>query len=146
MSEQKKQKPTAPEVGELAVKEPRARAIWKNFTASLRVARKDYGYIWLGALIPAVLFYLIYLVRGLYPFGDGTVLVLDLNGQYAYFFENLRSCVLEGNTLLYSWSRALGGEFLGMYAYYLASPLSYLICLFPKGYTQEFLLVMFTQV
>ena len=143
MSEQKKQKPTAPEVGELAVKEPRARAIWKNFTASLRVARKDYGYIWLGALIPAVLFYLIYLVRGLYPFGDGTVLVLDLNGQYAYFFENLRSCVLEGNTLLYSWSRALGGEFLGMYAYYLASPLSYLICLFPKGYTQEFLLVMF---
>lgn len=103
----------------------------------------EYGYLAIAAIIPAVLFFLIYLVRGLYPFGDGTVLVLDLNGQYVYFFEALRNKVLEGGSLLYSWSRALGGEFLGMYAYYIASPLSYLICLFPKDRTQEFLLVMF---
>lgn len=103
----------------------------------------EYSYLLLGALIPAVLFFLIYLARGLYPFGDGTVLVLDLNGQYVYFFEGLREKVLNGGSLLYSWSRALGGEFLGMYAYYLASPLSYLICLFPKERTQEFLLIMF---
>ncbi len=103
----------------------------------------EYGYLMLGALIPAVLFFLIYLARGLYPFGNGTVLVLDLNGQYVYFFEGLREKVLEGGSLLYSWSRALGGEFLGMYAYYVASPLSYLVCLFPKDRVQEFLLVMF---
>lgn len=103
----------------------------------------EYGYLLLAALIPAILFFLIYLARGIYPFGDGTVLVLDLNGQYVYFFEGLREKVLEGGSLLYSWSRALGGEFLGMYAYYLASPLSYLICLFPKERTQEFLLVLF---
>ncbi len=103
----------------------------------------EYGYLSVAALIPAVIFFLIYLARGLYPFGDGTVLVLDLNGQYVYFFEALRNKVLEGGSLLYSWSRALGGEFLGMYAYYIASPLSYLICLFPKERTQEFLLLMF---
>lgn len=103
----------------------------------------EYKYLSLAAIIPAVLFFLIYLVRGLYPFGNGTVLVLDLNGQYVYFFEALRNKVLEGGSLLYSWSRALGGEFLGVYAYYIASPLSYLICLFPKERTQEFLLVMF---
>ncbi len=103
----------------------------------------EYKYLALAAVIPAVLFFLIYLVRGLYPFGDGTVLVLDLNGQYVYFFEALRNKVLEGGSLLYSWSRALGGEFLGLYSYYIASPLSYLICLFPKERTQEFLLVMF---
>jgi len=97
----------------------------------------------IAAAIPAVLFFLIYLVRGLYPFGQGTVLVLDLNGQYVYFFEGLKNAVLDGGSLLYSWSRALGGEFLGMYAYYLASPLSYLICLFPDNRTQEFLLIMF---
>jgi hypothetical protein len=34
----------------------------------------EYGYLLFAALIPAVLFYLIYLCRGLYPFGDGTVL------------------------------------------------------------------------
>ena len=103
----------------------------------------EYWYLSIAALIPAILFFLIYLSRGLYPFGNGTVLVLDLNGQYVYFFEALRNTVLEGGSLLYSWSRALGGEFMGMYAYYIASPLSYLICLFPVDKTQEFLLIMF---
>lgn len=115
----------------------------KTVKERLLGAWSEYSYLLLGALIPAVLFFLIYLARGLYPFGDGTVLVLDLNGQYVYFFEGLRDKVLNGGSLLYSWSRALGGEFLGMYAYYVASPLSYLICLFPKERTQEFLLVMF---
>ena len=109
----------------------------------LAASLSEYKYISLAAIIPAVLFFLIYLVRGLYPFGNGTVLVLDLNGQYVYFFEALRNKVLEGGSLLYSWSRALGGEFLGIYAYYIASPLSYLICLFPKERTQVFLLVLF---
>ncbi len=116
----------------------------------------EYGYISFAALIPIILFFLTYILRfdivkktgelqfeGLYPFGNGTVLVLDLNGQYVYFFEALRNAVLEGGTLLYSWSRALGGEFLGLYAYYLASPLSYLVCLFPKDRTQEFLYLLF---
>ena len=114
-----------------------------RFSERMSLVKKEYGYIAIAALIPAVLFFLIYLVRGLYPFGNGTVLVLDLNGQYVYFFEALRNAVLDGGSLLYSWSRALGGEFLGMYAYYIASPLSYLICLFPADKVQEFLLVMF---
>lgn len=114
-----------------------------SLSKRMQLARKEYGYICLGALIPALLFFILYLCREMYPFGNGTVLVLDLNGQYAYFFEHLRNCVLEGNSLLYSWERAMGGEFLGMYAYYIASPLSYLICLFPPERTQEFLLVMF---
>lgn len=114
-----------------------------SFGQRVAQIRKEYSYIFLGAFIPAIIFFIIYLGRGLYPFGNGTVLVLDLNGQYAYFFEHLRNCVMDGDNLLYSWSRAMGGEFLGMYAYYIASPLSYLICLFPQERTQEFLLVLF---
>lgn len=115
----------------------------KIFKDKVQSFVNEYSYLLFAALIPAVIFLLIYLVRGLYPFGNGTVLVLDLNGQYVYFFEALKNTVLEGGSMLYSWSRALGGEFLGMYAYYLASPLSYLICLFPDNRTQEFLLIMF---
>lgn len=114
-----------------------------GFLSRLTSIKNEYGYLLMAAAIPAILFFLIYLVRGLYPFGQGTVLVLDLNGQYVYFFEGLKNAVLEGDSLLYTWSRALGGEFLGMYAYYLASPLSYLICLFPDNRTQEFLLILF---
>ncbi len=114
-----------------------------TFKARRRALKDEYGYIAIAALIPALMFLLIYVVRGLYPFGKESVLVLDLNGQYVYFFEALRNKVMDGGSLLYSWSRALGGEFLGMYAYYIASPLSYLVCLFPQERVQEFLLVMF---
>ncbi len=119
------------------------RPLKPSFRDRFQNCRHEYGYLALSALIPAILFFLIYLARGIYPFGDGTVLVLDLNGQYVYFFEALKDTVLEGGSMLYSWSRALGGEFLGIYAYYLASPLSYLILLFPDSMTQEFLLILF---
>ena len=105
---------------------------------------QEYGYLLLCMLIPAVLIYLMYLARGLHPFGDGCVLVLDLNGQYVWFFEALRNFVRGDADLLYSFARQLGGEFLGIYAYYLASPLSFLVSLFPKERMLEALLALFT--
>lgn len=104
---------------------------------------REHWYLLLAMLIPAVLTYLIYVSKTLYPFGDGCVLVLDLNGQYVWFFEALRNFVRGDADLLYSFSRALGGEFLGIYAYYLASPLSFLLCLFPKERMLEGLLALF---
>ncbi len=104
---------------------------------------KTYWYLLLCMLIPAVLTYLMYLARLVHPIGDGSVLVLDLNGQYVYFFEALRNFFKGDASLLYSFSRAMGGEFLGIYAYYLASPFSFLVCLFPKERMLEGLLTLF---
>ncbi|MBR2020647.1 MAG: YfhO family protein [Clostridia bacterium] len=114
-----------------------------NLLQSGKPIWKTYWYLLFAMLIPAILMYLIYLARGIYPFGNGTVLVLDLNGQYVWFFEALRKFVYGDSSLLYSFSRALGGEFLGIYAYYIASPLSYIVCLFPENMMQEALLVLF---
>ena len=98
------------------------------------------SYLLFCFLIPAVIMYLLYLSRGLYPFGDGSVLVLDLNGQYVYFYEALRNAVYGEGSFLYTFFRGLGGEFMGMYAYYLASPLSYIVALFPQTQMLEALL------
>ena len=103
----------------------------------------EYGYLLFAALIPAVLFYIIYLCRGLYPFGDGTVLVLDLNGQYVSFYEGLHNILRGEADLLYSFSRNLGGEFLGIYDYYVASPFAMLLALFPERFMLEALLLLF---
>ena len=94
-------------------------------------------------LIPFGIMLLIYLVRGIHPLGDGSVLVLDLNGQYVYFYEALRDFIWGDSSLLYSFSRALGGEFIGIYAYYIASPFSWLVALFPKSMMLEALLLIF---
>ncbi len=103
----------------------------------------EHRYLILCMLIPTVLMYLIYLTRGIHPFGNASVLVLDLNAQYVWFFEALRKCVYGDASLLYSFCRALGGEFLGIYAYYIASPLSYIVCLFPEDRMLEALLTIF---
>lgn len=87
--------------------------------------------------IPFFLTFLSYTMIGTFPFGPNSVLVLDLNAQYVYFFDALRDAVYGDGSLLYSFSRAMGGEFTGMYAYYLASPLSYIVCLFPRGAITE---------
>ena len=104
---------------------------------------KSCSYLAYCFVIPAVLYFLIYLSMGLHPFGDGSVLVLDLNGQYVYFYEALRNAVLGDTSLLYSFARQLGGEFLGIYAYYVASPFSYIVCLFPQNRMLEALLCIF---
>lgn len=109
------------------------------------LAEKLYGKKYLAAcfLIPAALMFLIYVAMGVFPVSNNSVLVLDLNAQYVYFLEKFRSIFLEGGSFLYSFQRALGGEFMGIFAYYVASPLNLITLLFPKEYMTEALLALF---
>ncbi len=111
------------------------RALYGRLTDAHR--RHPSLYLLLCFAIPAFLMLFVHAIYGVYPFGDNSVLVLDLNGQYVYYFEALRRAVYGDASLLYSFSRNLGGEFVGIYAYYLASPLSYIVCLFPKSMITE---------
>ncbi len=101
------------------------------------------GYLSFAFIIPVIIMYLIYIAMEIHPFGNGSVLVLDLNGQYVYFYEALRNFVYGDASLLYSFSRALGGDFMGIYAYYVSSPFSYIVCLFPQTRILEALLAIF---
>ncbi len=100
-------------------------------------------YLLLCFAVPALIMLLMYICFEVYPIGEASVLVLDLNGQYVYFFEGLRDIIYGDGSLLYSFSRALGGEFIGIFAYYLSSPFSLIVALFPKEYITEALLLMF---
>ena len=82
--------------------------------------------------LPALLMYISYALFGVHPFGDNSVLVLDLNGQYVYYYEAFRDYIHGGNDLFYNWSRNLSGEMFGIFAYYLASPFMLIICLLPR--------------
>jgi len=114
-----------------------------SFTGRLKRAIKTRGYLGLCFIIPALIMWLIYASMEAFPFGEESVLVLDLNGQYVYYFEALRDILTEGGSFLYTFRRALGGEFLGIIGYYLASPLSIIVALFPASMMTEALLCMF---
>lgn len=125
----------------------------KNFFSSARLKISDllgrYDYVCCSFIIPILIFLLMYLcfwiactISGRFSFGNGSVLVLDLNGQYVYFFEALHHILRGDASFFYSWARSLGGEFIGIYAYYLASPLSYIVGLFPSDHITEALLTI----
>lgn len=106
--------------------------------------KHPHAYLAVAFLCPALVLLAAYFAFGVYPFGGESVLVLDLNAQYVYFFGALRRVLHGDASLLYSFSRAMGGEFLGIFAYYLASPLSFLVALFPADNILDALLVIFT--
>lgn len=93
-------------------------------------------------LIPAALMFIAYVIFGVYPFGERSVLTLDLNGQYVYYFENIRDAFWSGENPLYSWSRNLSGGYQGVIGYYLASPFTFIVILMPRSLIIEALMIM----
>ncbi len=89
--------------------------------------------LWLGAFfLPVAIMYLVYSCFGVHPYGDMSVLVLDLNGQYVSYYEMLRDAIWGDKSLIYSWSRNLSGETMGIFGYYLASPFMWIVVLLPR--------------
>lgn len=101
-------------------------------------------YLIIGMIAPAVILYLAFTINGAGIFGFRSILLGDMYNQYANFYSLYKSILSSGNfsQLLYSWKLGLGGGFIGIFAYYLASPLSFLVLLFPKSDMQDFMMVM----
>lgn len=93
-------------------------------------------------IIPVVAMILIFIFRGIFPFGKETFLRTDMYHQYAPFFSEFQYKLHHGGSLLYSWDVGLGINFSALYAYYLASPLNWLLLLCPKGLILEFMTYM----
>lgn len=82
-------------------------------------------------VIPMVVLLLILRERGFYPFGGKSMFIMDMRDQYLEFFASLRNMLLGDDSLFFSWSRSMGGNYMGLFAYYVASPLSFITLFFP---------------
>ncbi|MBQ8515673.1 MAG: YfhO family protein [Ruminococcus sp.] len=102
----------------------------------------DKRFYFLAFFIPVVLTYIAYAIFGIAPFGEESVLCLDLNGQYVYYFEAIRDAFWGDGSLFYDWSRNLSGNFMGIIGYYLASPFTLIIILLPQSWMLTSLLIM----
>ncbi len=126
--------PDIPEADIAAPELPPKRPFYQRFFEDTAFGRALYNRRW-GFLIfflPVFIMWLAYSFYGVHPFGEGSVLVLDLNGQYVSYYEMLRDAIWGDKSLIYSWSRNLGGETMGMFGYYLASPFMWIIVLLPR--------------
>ncbi len=93
----------------------------------------------LAFFIPFFVMILVFIERGIFPFGDRSFLRTDLYHQYAPFFKELLNKLQEGDSLLYSWDIGNGSNFLALYCYYLSSPVNWLVVLCPEQYVIEFI-------
>ena len=93
---------------------------------------KKRTYLSIGAFAaPIAVMLITYYLMNIHPFGERTLLTVDLDDQYISFFSYMRQMLTEGISPLYTFSKNLGGDMVGLGAYYLLSPLN-LIFLFFK--------------
>ncbi len=97
----------------------------------LKRIRIDYRI--LGFLIPFLAVVVTMILRQTEPFGDKySMLYSDCYHQYYPFFFAFRDALRNGESLLHSWDVGMGMDYLGLIAYYLASPLNLLSVLIPS--------------
>ena len=87
--------------------------------------------------VPLICFIFMYIGRGIFPFGDEMYLRSDMYHQYTTFLKEFQSILKNGDSLLYTWNIGLGSDFPGTYAYYLATPLYWLMAILPTEYIPE---------
>lgn len=91
---------------------------------------RENRFIFLSFFTSIAIWLLIAFCYDLTPFGDITILRMDLYHQYGPLFAELRDRLVSGESLLYSWQSGGGGNFLGNFFNYLSSPLSLLVVFF----------------
>lgn len=89
-------------------------------------------FVLLSMATALVLMLFILLIFSCFPFGDTTVLRMDLYHQYGPLFVELFDRVTNGESFLYSWTSGGGSSFLGNYFNYLSSPFFAIIFLFDR--------------
>lgn len=93
----------------------------------------------LSLLLPSTIMLALFVVNGIYPFGDRSFLFSDMYHQYMPFFSELLHKVRGGESLNFSFNVGIGSNFLALFVYYLASPFHVFALLVPERHLMEFM-------
>ena len=107
-------------------------------TRASRFARTAAPYLAAFA-IPFCVLLAAFAMRGIYPFGDVSVMLYDMPVQYAEYFGWLIQVLHGQGNLLYSNAAGLGGGMFSLFTYYLSSPFNLIAFFFtPETVPQLF--------
>ena len=97
----------------------------------------DNRFVFAACGIAAGIMLIVYACTSVFPFGDNTVLRMDLYHQYGPLFAELYDRIFAGKGLAYSWTSGLGSCFLGNYFNYLSSPIGAIVVFFGHKHVPE---------
>ncbi|MDD2378267.1 MAG: YfhO family protein, partial [Bacilli bacterium] len=93
--------------------------------------KKNKQYI-ISFFIPIIIFVMVCFIANIIFGGTKDFIVSDSRAQYISLFSYLKDVLSGQASLFYSFSKGMGGNMFGTFAYYLASPLNLLIIFFSK--------------
>ncbi len=92
--------------------------------------------------LTAILLIIMFAIFGYYPAGEYSILSSDLSAQYAPDLIAYKNTLLSGGNLFYSTLISMGKNTMGLFAYYLSSPLNLMTFLFPAEMISEAILAL----
>ena len=90
----------------------------------------------LTSMISLLIISLIFIVKGIFPFGNNSVIWSDMHEQVTAIYYHLRDAVY-GGSLLVNFNSGGAVNFIGIMAYYILSPFTAIILLFPRDMIPE---------
>ncbi len=105
----------------------------QNLEKILKSDKTKTGFLLMACFVlPGIILLAVLISYGFAPFGEKSLMIMDMSGQYSEFFCGLKNISSQNGGILFSWSKALGSNYAGVFAYYVASPLSFLTLFFPN--------------
>ena len=92
----------------------------------------------ISVLLPFAIYTCIMCLGSFAPFGDRLPLRSDAYHQYYPFYLQFREAIRSGESLPWTWSVGAGMDYVGMTAYYTASPLCLLSAFLPDAMATPF--------
>lgn len=92
----------------------------------------DNKYVFLTFGISIFIFFIIYALKSIIPFGNNTMLTVDFYHQYGPLLAELYDKIKMGDNLIYSFNTGLGLPFFRNFFNYLSSPFNIIILLFER--------------
>ena len=86
----------------------------------------------LSFILPSIILGITFYIKKITPFGDYSIVSGDMELQFVPFINEFSEKVKHGDSLMYSWCRGMGYDFIGEIAYYLASPLNVIFLFFKR--------------
>jgi uncharacterized membrane protein YfhO len=115
-------------------------SVKKLLRTEIKVVPHEYQ--WAAFFLPLFLLGAAFLSLKIHPIGETSLLTCDLFHQYAPILAEIRSKILSGESLFYTWNMGLGTNFWPIVAYNGASPLNLLLLLFPQQYLSDGITLM----
>ena len=95
--------------------------------------RQTVGLYLAAFFLPVIVLSGVYVALGIFPFGEKSLLTVDLNNQYIHMLLYCKEMLQGKASWLYTFATPLGSSMQGISAYYLMSPFNLLLFLFPNS-------------